>query len=88
MKEVETRLRELFIEFKPGEAEPSKIGNIIGALLSENGAYQFVDISTPSGKDYRRGIQFNLKECSQHIETHPHTRIWTILSERQLSKSY
>ena len=57
MKEVETRLRELFIEFKPGEAEPSKIGNIIGALLSENGAYQFVDISTPSGKDYRRGIQ-------------------------------
>lgn len=57
VKEVETRLRELFIEFKPGEAEPSKIGNIIGALLSENGAYQFVDISAPSGKDYRRGIQ-------------------------------
>lgn len=36
---------------------PSKIGDIIGALLSENGAYHFADTSTTSGKDYRRGIQ-------------------------------
>lgn len=57
VKEVETRLRELFVEFKPGKAEPSKVGDIIGALLSENGAYQFVDVSTPNGRDYRRGIQ-------------------------------
>ena len=35
----------------------SKVGDIIGALLRENGAYHFVDLSTASGKDYRRGIQ-------------------------------
>ena len=57
VKEVETRLRELFVEVKPVKAEPTKVGDIIGALLSENGAYQFVDVSTPNGKDYRRGIQ-------------------------------
>lgn len=57
VKEVETRLRELFVECRPEKAEPSKVGDIIGALLSENGIYQFVGISTPSGKDYRRGIQ-------------------------------
>ena len=57
VKEVETRLRELFRELKPKATLPSKIGDIIGALLSENGAYHFVDTSTTSGKDYRRGIQ-------------------------------
>lgn len=57
VKEVETRLRELFRELKPTATVPSKIGDIIGALLSENGAYHFVDTSTTSGKDYRRGIQ-------------------------------
>ena len=57
VKEVETRLRELFRELKPTATVPSKIGDIIGALLSENGAYHFVDTSTISGKDYRRGIQ-------------------------------
>lgn len=57
VKEVETRLRELFLELKPTATLPSKIGDVIGALLSENGAYQFVDTSTTSGKDYRRGIQ-------------------------------
>ncbi len=57
VKEVETRLRELFIELKPTATLPSKIGDIIGALLSENGAYHFADTSTTSGKDYRRGIQ-------------------------------
>ena len=57
VKEVETRLRELFKELKPTATVPSKIGDIIGALLSENGAYHFVDTSTTSGKDYRRGIQ-------------------------------
>ena len=57
VKEVETRLRELFRKLKPTATVPSKIGDIIGALLSENGAYHFVDTSTTSGKDYRRGIQ-------------------------------
>lgn len=57
VKEVESRLRELFQTLKPGVTVPAKVGDIIGALLSENGAYHFVDLSTVSGKDYRRGIQ-------------------------------
>ncbi|NBJ02249.1 TIGR02391 family protein [Lachnospiraceae bacterium] len=57
IKEVETRLRELFQLLKPSDTVPSKVGNIIGALLTENGAYHFADLSTASGKDYRRGIQ-------------------------------
>lgn len=57
VKEVESRLRELFQILKPGNAVPCRVGNIIGALISEEGAYHFVDLSTPSGKDYRRGIQ-------------------------------
>lgn len=57
VKEVETRLRELFKELKPTATPPTKIGDIIGALLSESGAYHFADTSTTSGKDYRRGIQ-------------------------------
>lgn len=56
VKEVESRLRELFQILKPSVTVPAKIGDIIGALLSENGAYQFADLSTTSGKDYRRGI--------------------------------
>lgn len=57
IKEVETRLRELFQVLKPGVTVPTKVGDIIGALLTENGAYHFADLSTVSGKDYRRGIQ-------------------------------
>ena len=57
VKEVESRLRELFQELKPNVVVPTKVGNIIGALLTENGAYHFADLSTASGKDYRRGIQ-------------------------------
>lgn len=56
VKEVESRLRELFQTLKPSATIPAKIGDIIGALLTENGAFQFVDLSTTSGKDYRRGI--------------------------------
>ena len=55
--EVETRLRELFKELKPDVTVPGKVGDLIGALLTENGAYHFCDTSTQSGKDYRRGIQ-------------------------------
>ena len=55
--EVETRLRELFKELKPGVTVPGKVGDLIGALLTENGAYHFCDTSTQSGKDYRKGIQ-------------------------------
>lgn len=58
VKEVESRLRELFQILKPGVTIPTKVGDIIGALLTENGAYHFADLSTVSGRDYRRGIQF------------------------------
>ena len=54
---METRLRELFVELKPSATVPAKVGDLIGALLIENGAYHFCDTSTQSGKDYRRGIQ-------------------------------
>ncbi len=57
VKEVESRLREKFQELKPGSNVPAKVGDIIGALLSENGAFKFCDTTTVSGKDYRRGIQ-------------------------------
>lgn len=57
VKEVETRLREKFAELKAGATVPSRIGDVIGALISENGAFKFCDITTISGKDYRRGIQ-------------------------------
>lgn len=57
VKEVESRLREKFSELKPSAAVPSKIGDVIGALMSENGAFKFCDTTTTSGRDYRRGIQ-------------------------------
>ncbi len=57
IKEVETRLRELFQELKEGAGVPGKVQDIIGALFSENGIYNFCDMTTVSGKDYRRGIQ-------------------------------
>ena len=57
VKEVESRLREKFSELKPSAAVPAKIGNVIGALMSENGAFKFCDTTTTSGRDYRRGIQ-------------------------------
>lgn len=57
VKEVEVRLREKFSELKPGTGMPANTSDIIGALLSENGAFHFCDTSTVSGKDYRRGIQ-------------------------------
>lgn len=56
VKEVEVRLREKFSELKPGVGVPTKIGEVIGALLSENGLFHFCDTTTASGKDYRRGV--------------------------------
>lgn len=56
VKEVEVRLREKFAELKPSVPVPSKVGDIIGALLSEKGIFKFCDTSDTSGKNYRRGI--------------------------------
>ena len=55
--EVETRLRELFKELKPGVTVPVKVGDLIGALLSDSGVYNFCATSTQSGKDYRKGVK-------------------------------
>lgn len=55
IKEVEVRLREKFTELRPNDAVPSKVGDIIGALFSDGGVFQFCDTATTSGKDYRRG---------------------------------
>lgn len=57
IKELESTLRELFQELKPGVPEPARVVDVIGALLSENGVYHIADVSTVSGKNYRRGVQ-------------------------------
>lgn len=57
VKEVETRLREKHAELKPSTTVPVKVGDIIGALFSENGFFQFCDTATQSGKDRRRGVK-------------------------------
>lgn len=57
IKELETRLRELFQQLKPGAGVPTKIGDIVGALLGDNGAFLFCDTSAASGKDQRRGVK-------------------------------
>lgn len=57
VKEVETRLREKFAELKPNATTPKEIGDIIGALVSENGKFKFCDTADASGKNYRRGVQ-------------------------------
>lgn len=57
VKEVKLRLREKFSELKPGVAVPSRIGDVIGAPISENGAFKFCDTTTTSGSNYRHGIQ-------------------------------
>lgn len=44
-------------DMQPGSGIPAKIGDIIGALLGDNGVFNFCDTSTVSGKDYRRGIK-------------------------------
>ena len=57
MKEVESRLRELFLELKPGASPPPNAAGLIGALLSEKGVYTFANDTTASDRNYRRGIQ-------------------------------
>lgn len=57
IKELETRLRDLFQQLKPSAGIPTKVGDIIGALLGDNGIFHFCDTSTVSGKDQRRGIK-------------------------------
>ncbi len=47
--ELEVRPRELLIALKPGVQVPTKVGDYIGTLLSENGTYHFYDASTQSG---------------------------------------
>ena len=56
VREVETKLRELFHELKPGCVEPSKHGEIIGALLAENGAFHYCDLTTQDGKNFCKGF--------------------------------
>lgn len=50
---------------KLGATAPTKVGNIKGELLLENGAYHFVDMSTVIGKDHRRGYNFCLKDLKE-----------------------
>ena len=57
IKEIETCLRELFGVLKEDSKEPSKINDVIGALLSENGAYKYCDTTTQCGLNFCRGFK-------------------------------
>lgn len=57
IKEVEVRMRELFKAGKPNSTPPKGAAEIIGALLSDNGFYQFCDTSEISGVNFRKGIK-------------------------------
>lgn len=57
IKDVETRLREKFAELKPDTTVPKEVTSIISALLADKGLFNFCDISTISGMNYRRGIR-------------------------------
>ena len=56
VREVETKLREMFRELKPGCVEPGKIGDVVGALLTEGGAFHYCDLSTQDGKNFCKGF--------------------------------
>lgn len=57
IKEVETRMRELFKTGKPNSTLPKDAAGLIGALLSESGFYQFCDTSELSGANFRKGVK-------------------------------
>lgn len=67
IKEVESRLREKFSELKPGAAVPSKIGDVIGALMSENGAFNSVTQLLPVAGTTDVESNLCLKESWQPI---------------------
>ena len=56
VKEVESRLREKFIELNPQAKVPPHATQLADALLVENGIFNFCDVSTTSGRDFRVGI--------------------------------
>lgn len=57
IKEVEQVLREIFVKVKPTTKEPKDASDIVGALLSENGAYPITACLTPSEKSFSRGAK-------------------------------
>lgn len=57
IKEVEQRLREIFVTAKPKATEPKDAAQIVGALLSENGVYSISECQTPSEKSFSRGVK-------------------------------
>ena len=57
IKEVETRMRELFLEGRPSDTPPKDAAGLIGALLSDHGIYSFCDTSDISGKNFRTGTK-------------------------------
>lgn len=87
VKEVESRLREKFSELKPGAAIPPKIGDVIGALISENGVFRFCDTTTTSGRDYDVESTLYLKESWQPIATLRLMLIFNMKNVRLWSKS-
>lgn len=56
VRTVETHLRQMFRKLKPDTTEPRNIGDIINALLLENGAFHYCDTTNPDGKNFCKGF--------------------------------
>jgi len=57
IKEVETRMREIYRQVKPTAIPPKDAAGLINFLLSEQGLYKFCDTSTKSGENFHKGIK-------------------------------
>lgn len=82
IKKVKSLLRELFLKLKPGASPPPNAAGLIGALLSEKGAYNFTNDATASDRNYRCGIQSLFEGAFPHIEIQHPMIICIFLSEK------
>lgn len=57
VKEIEVRLREVFVDCKPGNTMPKEITEVIAALFSENGLYGVKKTAAISEKNYSKGMR-------------------------------
>ena len=88
MKEVESRLRELFLELKPGASPPPNAAGLIGALLSEK---EYILLQTTQRRVTAitvAGFNLYLKELLPHIEIQHPMIICIFLREKPWSRFF
>lgn len=76
IKEVETRLREKFKELKPNITVPTKVGDVIGALLTENGALSSAILQPQAEKTIEEAYKHYSKEQWLLIAILLHTKTY------------